>query len=106
MIRRIFERLHLRLILAVLVLDQATKALIRSRLTLHESITVIPDFFDLTRVHNTGAAYGFLDQADFPFKSVLLAIVAIAALAGLAIYATTLEPDQVLTRLGLSFVIG
>jgi signal peptidase II len=106
MIGGIRKRLHLRLALAVILLDQATKALIRSRLTLHESITVIPGFFDLTRVHNTGAAYGFLDQVDFPFKSVMLAIVAVAALAGLALYATTLEPDQVLTRLGLSFVIG
>ena len=102
----ILQRLHLRLALIVVVLDQVTKALIRSRLTLHESITVIPGFFDLTRVHNTGAAYGFLDQVDFPFKSVLLAVVAIAALAGLTIYSTTLEPDQVLTRIGLSLVIG
>ena len=106
MIGGILERLHLRLALIVIVLDQATKALVRSRLTLHESITVIPEFFDLTRVHNTGAAYGFLDQVDFPFKSVMLAIVAIAALVGLTIYATTLDRDQVLTRIGLSLVIG
>jgi signal peptidase II len=98
--------LHLRMALVVVVLDQATKALVRTRLALHESITVIPDFFDLTRVHNTGAAYGFLDQVDFPFKSALLAIVAVAALVGLTLYAATLEPDQALTRLGLSLVIG
>jgi signal peptidase II len=99
-------RLHLRLALIVVVLDQAAKALVRSRLALHDSVTVIPGFFDLTRVHNTGAAYGFLNQVDFPFKSALLAVVAVAALAGLSIYATTLERDQVLTRLGLSLVIG
>ena len=106
MIKGVVARLHLRVALVVVVLDQVTKALVRSRLTLHESITVIPGFFDLTRVHNTGAAYGFLDQVDFPFKPVLLAIVAVAALLGLSIYATTLEHDQVLTRLGLSLVIG
>lgn len=90
----------------IVAVDQAVKALVRSRLTLHESVSVIPGFFDLTRVHNTGAAYGFLDGVDFPFKTVLLAVIAVAALAGLALYARTLEPGQTLTRAGLALVIG
>ncbi len=32
----------------IVVLDQATKAVIRAKLPLHESVTVIPGFFDLT----------------------------------------------------------
>jgi signal peptidase II len=80
--------------------------MVRSRLELHESVTVIPGFFDLTRVHNTGAAYGFLDNVDFPFKTLLLIVVATAALVGLAIYSLSLEPGQALTRLGLTLVIG
>ena len=90
----------------VILLDQATKAMVRSRLELHESITVIPGLFDLTRVHNTGAAFGFLDPVDFPYKSVLLSLIAVAALIGLAIYSATLDPAQRLTRAGLVFVIG
>ena len=92
--------------LAIVVLDQIVKAMVRSRLMLHESITVIPGFFDLTRVHNTGAAYGFLDGVDFPFKTALLACVATAALVGLTIYAVRLDRSQVLTRAGLTLVIG
>ena len=91
---------------AVVVFDQIVKALVRSRLMLHESITVIPGFFDLTRVHNTGAAYGFLNGVDFPFKTALLACVATAALIGLTLYAVKLERSQVLTRAGLTLVIG
>ena len=91
---------------AVVVADQMVKAMVRSRLALHESITVIPGFFDLTRVHNTGAAYGFLNGVDFPFKTALLASVATAALIGLAVYAATLDRGQVLTRAGLTLVIG
>lgn len=90
----------------VVLVDQATKAMVRSRFELHESVTVIPGLFDLTRVHNTGAAFGFLDPVDFPFKTVVLAAVAFAALTGLALYAVSLEPGQKLTRLGLSFVVG
>ena len=90
----------------VVIVDQIVKAMIRGRLELHESVTVIPGFFDLTRVHNTGAAYGFLDAVDFPFKGLLIALVATVALAGLGIYATTLNRSQPLTRIGLTLVIG
>jgi signal peptidase II len=90
----------------VVLLDQITKAMVRARLELHESITVIPGLFDLTRVHNTGAAFGFLDPIEFPYKSAVLAVIAMAALIGLAFYSSTLEPSQRLTRTGLAFVIG
>jgi signal peptidase II len=99
-------RVQLVVALAVVVLDQIVKAMVRSRLMLHDSITVIPGFFDLTRVHNTGAAYGFLNGVDFPFKTALLAGVATAALIGLALYAAKLDRNQGLTRAGLSLVIG
>jgi signal peptidase II len=91
---------------AIVVFDQITKALVRGRLELHESLVVIPGFLDLTRVHNTGAAYGFLNAADIPFKAGIFALIAIAALIGLVAYSGTLEPWQKLTRLGLSLVIG
>jgi signal peptidase II len=57
-------------------------------------------------VHNTGAAYGFLNGVDFPFKTALLACVALAALVGLAIYSASLDRKQALTRAGLTLVIG
>jgi signal peptidase II len=91
---------------AVVLADQLVKAMVRSRLALHESVTVVPGFFDLTRVHNTGAAYGFLNGVDFPFKTTLLACVAMAALIGLAVYAASLDQRQWLTRAGLTLVIG
>jgi len=90
----------------VVLADQLVKALVRSRLALHESVTVIPGFFDLTRVHNSGAAYGFLNGVDFPFKTAMLACVAMAALVGLAVYSASLDQKQRLTRIGLTLVIG
>ena len=99
-------RVQLVVALVVVVLDQIVKAMVRSRLMLHESVTVIPGFFDLTRVHNTGAAYGFLNGVDFPFKTALLACVATAALIGLTLYAVKLDRNQGLTRAGLTLVIG
>ena len=98
--------LQLGIAAGVVLLDQATKAVVRARFELHESVTVIPGVFDLTRVHNTGAAFGFLDPIEFPYKPAVLATIAVAALVGLAFYSSTLEHSQRLTRTGLAVVIG
>lgn len=90
----------------VVALDQAVKALVRSALELHESIAVVPSFFDLTRVHNTGAAFGLMNAVDFPFKTVVLTVVAAVALAALAIYGATLPASERLARGGLALIVG
>ena len=90
----------------MVVLDQIVKAIVRREIALNESITVIPGFFDLTRVHNTGAAFGFMNTTDFPFKTVILACIAIGALAALAVYAATLPVNQWLARIGLALILG
>jgi signal peptidase II len=90
----------------IVVLDQAAKALVRSRFELHESVVVIPDFFSLTRVHNYGAAFGLMNAADFPFKTALLSIVAAVALSALTLYAATLPVEQRVARVGLAMIVG
>ena len=92
--------------LSIVVVDQIVKAIVRREIALNESITVIPGFFDLTRVHNTGTAFGFMNATDFPFKTVILACVAIGALAALAWYAATLPAGQWLARIGLALILG
>ena len=90
----------------VVLLDQVAKALVRSAFALHESVVIIPGFFNLTRVHNTGAAFGMMDAAEFPLKTVVLALVGVAALIGLGVYAMRLPPEQQLARIGLSLILG
>jgi len=90
----------------VVILDQVVKAAVRPRLDLFESVTVIPGVFSLTRVHNTGAAFGLMNGIDFPFKAAVLALLQTTALVGLTVYVAMLAPEQRLTRAGLSFVIG
>lgn len=92
--------------LAIVLLDQATKALIKAKLPLHESVTVIPGFFDLTHVRNTGAAFGMLDNTDFPYKPALMVLVALVALGAVASYALTLPATQRIARLGLALILG
>lgn len=100
------RRLELYVALTVVLLDQITKAMIRPALALHESMVVIPGFVDFTRVHNTGAAFGMLNSVDFPFKTVVLSLVALIALGGVAWYAATVPVGDVLARMGIAGVLG
>jgi signal peptidase II len=100
------RRLELIIAIVVVVLDQWTKSLVRGRLALHESIDVVDGWLSLTRVHNTGAAFGMLNGIDFPFKPAILVAVAGAALAGVAWYAASLPDEHRLARIGLAGVLG
>jgi signal peptidase II len=90
----------------VVAVDQITKALIRASIPLYGKVVVIPDLLDLTHVRNTGAAFGMLNSVDFPFKTVIIALVATAALIGIGIYAAGLSPHERVARLGLALILG
>jgi signal peptidase II len=94
------------LVVTLVIADQITKALVRRALEVHESIPVIPDLLALTRVHNTGAAFGMFNAMDFPGKTVLLTVVASLALAGVAWYAMSIPASERLARLGVACILG
>ena len=100
------RKLELLIAVAVVVVDQVTKAIVRDRLPLHDSIPVIPGFLDLTRVHNTGAAFGMLNGVDFPMKTLVLSLVAVAALAGVSWYALSVPLTDRLARIGIAGILG
>lgn len=60
---------------AVLVLDQASKALIRAALRPGESIPVLRDIFYISHVRNIGAAFGLLPGARPVFVATSLLVV-------------------------------
>jgi signal peptidase II len=63
----------------VVVLDQITKYLIEARLRMFEVITVVPGFFNLTRVRNKGAAFSIFSTAPDSFRSIFFAAVTLIA---------------------------
>ena len=53
------KRVHyLALSAIVIIADLITKALVSRYVEMHDAITVIPDFFQIVHVRNTGAAFG------------------------------------------------
>jgi signal peptidase II len=100
------RRLEIWLPLAIVVLDQATKALVRSMVPLSSTVEIVPGLMNFTHVRNTGAAFGFLNAADFPFKTVAIAVVALAAIVWVGVYAAGLPRHHFIARIGLALIMG
>jgi signal peptidase II len=98
--------IELIVILSVIVLDQLTKLLVRRTLPLHESRAIIPRLLDFTHVQNTGAAFGLMNAADFPYKSVVMIVIAAVALVAISLYARQLGTHERLSRIGLALILG
>jgi signal peptidase II len=90
----------------VVAADQLTKAIVRQVLPLGESRSIVPEFLDLTHVHNTGAAFGLLNAADFPYKPIVMIAIAAIALVAIAAYATQLGFHERMARFGLALILG
>ena len=91
--------------LPLVAADQLSKLWIRSNLAIGESLFEI-GFFRLTRVHNTGAAFGLFQGQSFP-----LTIVASVGVAALLLYALFFHHrfpflDNRLGKLALGLVLG
>ncbi|EUJ37345.1 signal peptidase II [Brochothrix campestris] len=63
------------LALALLGIDQGTKALIVSRLNLGDQIEVIPNFLYITSIRNRGAAWGILEDHMSIFYVITTVVV-------------------------------
>lgn len=100
------RRIELWLPLAIVAIDQGTKAIVREMLPLSSSVSVVPGLLDFTHVRNTGAAFGFLNAVDFPFKMTLIASIATAALIGVSLYSVSLAAHQLIARVGLALIVG
>jgi signal peptidase II len=100
------RRIEVLLPVVIVVLDQLTKFIVNRTLPLHSSVTVIPGLVDFTHVRNTGAAFGILNAVEFPFKTVIIAVIASAALIGVGVYTASLAHHQLVARIGLALIIG
>ncbi len=89
----------------LLFLDQWTKHLIVQKVPLHHSVAIIPGFFNLTHVRNTGGAFGILagrGSAGFAFF-LILSLTAIGAI--LYFFFKVEQKDRRLT-LPLPFILS
>lgn len=100
------RRMEWLILISIVVADQFSKAVVRDTLPLHGSTSVIPGFLSFTHVRNTGAAFGFLNAADFPYKPLVVTLVASVALLGIGYYALQLPLEDRMSRAGLGLILG
>jgi signal peptidase II len=90
----------------IVAVDQITKFLVRSTIPLYAKRTIIPELLDFTHVQNTGAAFGILNAANFPYKSAVMIGIATLALVAISLYARQLGSHEKLSRYGLALILG
>ena len=72
--------LWLGLALVVILLDHFTKVLILGDFRLHDT-RIVTSFFNVVRAHNTGAAFGILQNARWLFVVIAVIFVAVVVFA-------------------------
>ena len=87
--------------ICVVLLDQASKEWVRGAFSLHESIPVLPGFFNLTYVRNTGAAWGM-----FSGQNVALSALALVMLGALVVFRRKILPPGRVHRVALGLLCG
>lgn len=88
----------------VIALDQLTKYLATSYLSYQEPVGVIP-YFNLTLLHNTGAAFSFLSDAT-GWQRWFFTIAALVVSALIVIWLYRLETSQRWLAVALALVLG
>ena len=90
---------------AIVVLDQITKLLVIENMTLYQRVQ-ITSFFDLVRLHNTGAAFSFLADAS-GWQNWLFTGIAVVVSIGILYWLVTLPAkDRRTLAMGLALVLG
>ena len=90
----------------VLVLDQVTKAVVSVNLKMYEIRPLIKGFLNLTRVHNTGAAFGLLAGQASTVRTIFFLAVSFLALGVVLWLLLRLPPNQKVELVALSLIFG
>jgi signal peptidase II len=89
------------IIAALVVFDQAIKALVESTMELGEAIAVLP-FFAILRAHNDGVAFSMFGGVSHTSLIIITSLISLGAL----IYLIKTPPQDWTLRLGLALIVG
>lgn len=100
------RKYHFLIAVAVILLDRASKWLVESTISLHESIAVLPGFFRLTHVQNSGAAFGLLADSPSEWKMAILVLFSLLALVVVSALLWKNSHAMTSTGVGLALILG
>jgi signal peptidase II len=100
------RKYHFLIALIVVALDRLTKWTISHRLSMHDSITVIPGFFRIIHTENPGAAFGIFADSPSQWKVGMLILFSMVALVIVTMLLWKNSHALTSTGIGLSLILG
>lgn len=100
------RRFHFLIAFLVVLLDRTAKWLVATNIPLHDSIPVIPAFFRITHVENTGAAFGLFADSPSEWKIAVLVLFSIVALVIVSALLWRNSHHISTTGVGLALILG
>ena len=91
---------------SIILVDQITKWLIIQKFLLHENMEVIPGFFNLTYIRNTGGAFGMLAGEVSLLRTGLFLAISCVALGIIFFLYTRIPPGNKWLDAGLAMTFG
>jgi signal peptidase II len=90
----------------IILLDQVTKLLVLHFLPLYSAMEIIPGFFNLVHVRNTGGAFSILAGANSAWRQSLFIGLTLVVVAILLFAYGKLRPDDRWTRTAYVLITG
>ncbi len=100
------RKYHFLIALLVVALDRFSKWIVAQRLTLHDSIPVIPGFFRIIHAENPGAAFGLFSESPSNLKAGILIFFSVVALAIVSALLWKNSHTFTSTGVGLALILG
>jgi len=91
---------------AVFALDRFTKWLIETRVSVLDTLNVIPGFFDIIHSTNRGVAFSLFHDSTSPWRTTLLIAVALVALVVVCALILRSSGADRLSLYGLALIFG
>jgi signal peptidase II len=100
------RKYHLLIAAIILVFDRLAKVAVERRIVLHDSISIIPGFFKITHVENTGAAFGLFADSPSEWKIAVLILFSLVALLIVSALLWKNSHAMSTTGIGLAMILG
>lgn len=92
--------------LTVIFLDQISKSWIEHDVSLYQSLQVIPNFFHITHIKNTGGAFGILSDVKGLYFKTFFILFTFLTIGVVGFFYSKLKPNQNAPALGIALIIG
>jgi signal peptidase II len=90
----------------IVLVDQVTKEMVMRAFSLHENLEVIPGFFALAHVRNTGGAFGLLAGEATTVRTLIFVLISCLALGIVIYYYSKIASTKPWVAAGLAMIFG